>query len=339
MTRSEKITLSYLIALAFFTLAAVALRTAALITALDEALIYFENSVLMTVSAIVMAVFVLTSVSYLFVQDKGFNPAVSFENPRTYVPSGLVGVAFFLMSMTLWGDFFAEASKPKAFSSIATVILFAVSIFALISTANFFLNNFHEKRESTVRAIFCLCCAVFMGLYAGHLFFSDALPINAPNKAVDQLSYLAVSIFFLYETRISLGRAKWRLYLTFGLIAVALTAYSAIPAIIFYFQSGGVVSRSLTENVLTLSLGIYIASRLTLTLTPVRNEACPTVCAIVDMTNRRETEIAENEKTHGKITASEDQKTASADNVENYEIDFSTLTDPTAERDNNTEDI
>jgi hypothetical protein len=178
-----------------------------------------------------------------------------------------------------------------------------------------------------------------MGLYAGHLFFSDALPINAPNKAVDQLSYLAVSIFFLYETRISLGRAKWRLYLTFGLIAVALTAYSAIPAIIFYFQSGGVVSRSLTENVLTLSLGIYIASRLTLTLTPVRNEACPTVCAIVDMTNRRETEIAENEKTHGKITASEDQKTASADNVENYEIDFSTLTDPTAERDNNTEDI
>ena len=96
MTRSEKITLIYLVSLALFSVAAVVLRTAALLTSLDEALIYFESSTLLTISAIVLTVFVLASISYIFVQEKDFNPAVSFENPRTYVPSGLVGVAFFL---------------------------------------------------------------------------------------------------------------------------------------------------------------------------------------------------------------------------------------------------
>ena len=339
MTRSEKITLIYLVSLALFSVAAVVLRTAALLTSLDEALIYFESSTLLTISAIVLTVFVLASISYIFVQEKDFNPAVSFENPRTYVPSGLVGVAFFLMSATLWGDLFSNGVTAKFFSSISNVILLAVAIFALISTANFFLNNYHEKKESMSRAAFCLCCAVFMGLYAGHLFFSDDLPINAPNKAVDQMAYLAVSIFFLYETRISLGRAKWRPYLVFGLIAAALTAYSAIPAIIFYLRGEGVISHSLAENALTLSLGIYIVSRLTLTLTAVRNEACPTVCAIVDMTNKRDIEIAENEKAHGKITASEEQTASDGNDTENYEIDFSTLTDSPVENDNNTEDI
>ena len=339
MIKSAKITLTYLLALALFGVTAVALRTAALITALDDALIYFENETLITASAITAFVFALISLSYIFVQEKDFNPAVSFENPRTYVPSGLVGVAFFLMSAVLWGDLFVKTSSRNAFSNISTIILFAVALFALVSTANFFLNNYHEKRESTTRAAFCLCCAVFTGLYAGHLFFSDALPINAPNKATDQLAYLAVSMFFLFETRISLGRAKWNYYLVFGLIAASLTTYSSIPALIFYFTSGGVISASLAENALTLTLGIYIISRLTLTVTSVRNEACPTVCAIVDMTNKRNTEIAENERTYGKITASDEQHTKKVADVENYEIDFFAASDNAVSIDNDTGDI
>ena len=339
MTKSEKTTLSYLIVLALFGIAATVLRTAALITSLDEALIYFESSALITASAIVIAVFAIIALSYIFVQEKDFNPSVSFENPRTYVPSGLVGVAFLLISATLWGDFFITTPSRGAFSNISSIILFAVAVFALISTANFFLNNFHEKKESTSRAAFCLCCAVFMGLYAGHLFFSNELPINAPNKAIDQLSYLSVSIFFLYETRISLGRAMWRAYLAFGLIAAALTAYSSIPAILFYFTKGGVVSASIAENVLTLTLGIYIISRLTLTVTSIRDEACPTVCAIVDMTAKRDAQIAENERTYGKINASDDQKAQNTPDNENYEIDFFTLTGSDTNTDNKTEDI
>lgn len=340
MIKSVKTTLLYLLALALFVVTAVALRTAALITALDEALIYFENGALITASAIVMALFALISISYVFVQERDFNPAVSFENPRTYVPSGLVGVAFFLMSAALWGELFEKIAARGAASSISIIILLAVSVFALISTANFFLNNYHEKRESTVRAAFCLCCAMFMGLYAGHLFFSDALPINAPNKAIDQMAYIAVSIFFLYETRLSLGRAKWRLYLAFGLIAASLTAYSAIPAIIFYFQSGNVISAGLAENALTLTLGIYIVSRITLTVTPVRNEACPTVCAIVDMTAKRDAEIAENENAHGKIVASDEEKKPQGLDGENYEIDFFAAADHSVSIDNNNiEDI
>ena len=339
MIKSVKTTLLYLTALALFGLTAVILRTAALITALDDALIYFENGTLITASAVVILLFALVSISYVFVQEKDFNPAVSFENPQTYVPSGLVGVAFFIMSATLWGELLARVTVRGASSSISTLILFAVSVFALVSTVNFFFNNYHEKCESTVRAAFCLCCAVFMGLYAGHLFFSDALPINAPNKAIDQMAYIAVSIFFLYETRLSLGRAKWRLYFAFGLIAASLTAYSAIPAIIFYFRSGSVISAGLAENALTLTLGIYIVSRLTLTATSVRNEACPTVRAIVDMTTRRESEIAENERAHGKIAASDDENESRGLDGENYEIDFFAASDHAASIDNNIEDI
>jgi hypothetical protein len=86
------------------------------------------------------------------------------------------------------------------------------------------------------------------------------------------MAFISSAIFFLYETRISLGREMWRAYTAFGLIAASLTAYASIPAMITYYVNGEIISSmeyrslaSVEEYLLLLALFIYILARLCLT--------------------------------------------------------------------------
>ncbi|MBR0449266.1 MAG: hypothetical protein IIX30_00435, partial [Clostridia bacterium] len=103
---------------------------------------------------------------------------------------------------------------------------------------------------------------------------------NAPAKITDEMAYLFAAVFFLYETRISLGRGKWRAYVTFGLIAAQLAAYSSIPALIVYFAKGEMISNSIFESVLTFTLFLFITSRLGMVSTLTPDKPCDVAAAI-----------------------------------------------------------
>ena len=80
------------------------------------------------------------------------------------------------------------------------------------------------------------------------------------------MAYLFAALFFLYETRLSMGRERWGAYTAFGLIASLLTAYSSIPSLICYLATKNLISHSIYETVFTLSLFIFITSRLLVAL-------------------------------------------------------------------------
>lgn len=94
------------------------------------------------------------------------------------------------------------------------------------------------------------------------------------------MAYLFAAVFFLYETRLSFGREKWRPYIAFGFISATICAYSSIPSLIFYVVKREVTQNSIYELVLTFALFIFISSRLLLVsrLTEDRNSS--TVIAI-----------------------------------------------------------
>lgn len=334
MTKSSKRLALYLAHLLPFTIAAVTLRTIALLLDLDKGLLYFNSQTLITASVAVITAFCVFAVSYSFIPGQKMSPASSFVNPRTYIPSGLAAIAMLFVGCDLVSQIIkglsAQGSKEE---SLTPIILALTTVLAFASTANFFLNVFFEKRQSRSRAAFCICTVLFFAFYAGYLFFSKSLPINSPNKATDQMAFISLSVFFLYETRISLGRPAWRPYVTFGMIAASLSLYSSVPSLIFYLANGAsdaaIISQGIAENVLTLVLGIYIISRLSLVLTLVPDEICEAALAIEKMAKIRSEEIAEAQKERELSEAREEseiQKTA-PDEGANYEMDFTALTD------------
>ena len=124
------------------------------------------------------------------------------------------------------------------------------------------------------------------------------MPVNATNKLTDQLAYLFCALFFLYEARISLGRDKWRAYGSFGLIAALFTAYSSIPALITYLINGEIISNSIEENILTLTLFIFITARLISLTTLKEKSESRIISSMQEYARRREEILVESVKVH-----------------------------------------
>ena len=325
MTKSAKKTWLYLTVFLFFALLAISLRTIALFIDMDINLIYFKRGGWLNSSAIAVLIFSLFALSYVFVAEKKLELFPSFDTPRTYIPSGIVAVALLYLGGELISkEFLTNDLRPeKYFSGAYSIIAILTTVLSIICAANFFLNVLQEKRQSTSRSVFCLLCALFLGCYAGYLFFSNELPINAPNKAVDQLSYLFLAIFFLYETRISLGRAMWKLYFAFGLIAACLAFYSSVPSLIYYFYEGKEISNSIAENVLTLTMAIYTTSRISLVATLLPDAVCDTAKYFEEMTKARENDIKSHNEQFGELDIQDSADTNEEKIGSNYEIKLS----------------
>lgn len=331
MTKSTKKILLYLAIFLPITIITSAFRTLALLLDLDKAGVYFENDILITVAAAVCVAFAVFALSFAFDKKCELSPAASFVNPQTYIPSGLAAVSLIFVAKELFTDLIKvvdNSSSKGSNTSILNFSLMAAAILSLVCIISFFLNVFFEKRHSRIRAAFTMSCVAFLAVYSIFLFFSERLPLNAPNKAVDQIAFIALSIFFLYETRISLGRPLWKLYVSFGLIAANLAFFSSIPSLIYYFANGAestaVLSAGIPENILVLVLGIYVVCRLCLVAVLAPDKRCETALAIEKMANARIEEI-NSSKTN--VDEEEDAAAEVSENLDgsNYEIEIPTF--------------
>ena len=298
MTKSTKKILLYLAVFLPVTIVTVALRTLALLLELDESGVYFKSNIMIGIAAALSVAFAVFAVSFSFDKKCKVSPAASFVNPQTYIPSGLAAVSLVFVAKELFFSLIAVFEKSNNKGSNTTILkltLAAAAILSVFCIISFFLNVFFEKRNNRTRAAFTMSCVAFLAIYSIYLFFSENLPLNAPNKATDQIAFISLSIFFLYETRISLGRPIWKLYVSFGLIAANLAFFSSIPSLIYYFVNGAadsaILSAGIPENVLAFVLGIYVLCRLWLVMTLVPDETCQAALAIEKMAKARIEEI------------------------------------------------
>ena len=141
------------------------------------------------------------------------------------------------------------------------------------------------------------------------------------NKLIDEMAYLSVAVFFLYETRLSLGRERWRGYIAFGFISALLCAYSSIPSLIYYFVKRNAISMSLYETALTLTLFVFITTRTLMTGDLIKDKISPKIQLLIDASDARSEEISANA-----ITEAEAESTEACDEIEN-QITISDIAD------------
>ncbi len=322
MTKSARKTLIYILVLIPVCLICVALRSAALITQLDVGSVYLNDKTLITVADAIAVAFTVFSLSYIFAAEKDMSLSPSFDTAETYVPSGLVAVALAFMSIDMLSIIAGEYGTvftSEVFRAPHTLLALLCAVLSPLCIINFFLNGFVERKSSTARASFCMICTVFLSSYAAYLYFSPIFPMNAPCKSTDQMASLALAIFLLYETRISLGRTMWKPYIAFGLIASFLAAYSSIPSLIYYVVNGSSPSESVVHNVLMLTFAIFATARILLTVKLSPTALNSTAEAIIAMARQREKQIldSENERTSARDNINvENRKSNTGDNYE-----------------------
>ena len=274
MNQKNKLNRIYLPILLAVIIISVAFRTAAILVDFDPRTGYFEGKALVNIASAIVVCGSIALFTYAFVGAKQEKLIATFTTPSTYVPSGALVTALIFFAVKSYErikdfDIIIEGASPKEnllyfTSNIPLYIAAALAPLAIIASVYFILNATVEERASVARATFGIGTVVFFAIYATFLYFDTTLAINAPNKIVDQMAFVFAALFFLYEIRISLGRECWHLYITFGFIAAALSAYSSIPSILLYFREDAVASHSIQENVLLLCVFIFVLSRVIL---------------------------------------------------------------------------
>ncbi len=320
--------------------AAVTMRSVALLLNFNFDTNYFDDKILITVSdyfVIAASIFLFT---YIFTASKDIKLIPDFTSPETYVPTGIVSVALIFMVKSLFDrsgelkdyiDYLKELNTLSAVSLIPTqrilmILLTACAIFAALSIVHFILTALVESHASTKRASFGLCTVVFLAMYAAYLYYSTNLPLNAPNKIVDEMAFLFSAIFFLFETRLSIGRERWRSYIAFGFIAALISAYSSIPSLIVYFVKGEVISNRIYENAFIFTLCIFITARLLLTAKLTEDKECATVSTLIKFAEARDEALNPTPQDNGVIEITSEELVENIEDSENSKNDENQLT-------------
>ena len=290
--------------------AATALRSIAIFTEFDFSTSYYSGGIFITAANSIAVLGVLVSLSYLFTEARRTKLIPSFSGSATYIPAGMVAVALVFMAL----GFLISSIRGES-EGWAKTLSPIIAILASLGVVGFLLTTLTAKREDNMRAAFSMATVLFLAVYSLYLYCSSDLPINAPNKATDQMAYVASALFFLYETRISLGRSKWAAYIAFGMAAATLTAYSSIPSLIVYFADGAVISNSIYETALTFALFVYITSRVSLAFALPLEKESTIVTSIREASARREEELAS-------MRAEEPQDTEADTPPANYTMDI-----------------
>ncbi len=248
-----------------FLLATVTIRCIALLRDFDFNSGYFSEKVLIGVSDYMLIGVCILFFTYIFIGQRNMKVRVELGSPLGYVASAVLACATLFLGVSMLINLSERGLTLQASSllsqplAIVEILLFIFSVFTVAYLAATALNS---ARLSSGRAGLGLCAVIFFALYATYLYFEASLPINAPNKLVDQMAYLFASLFMLFETRISLDRQTPRAYVALGLTAASIAAYSAIPSIIVYVLSGKSVSNSVYDITLALAFCVYVTLRL-----------------------------------------------------------------------------
>ena len=282
----------YLLILGLFVFTSVLLRSIAALTQLNYTYGHYENSTLISVADWLVAGGSVIMLSYLALSPKDARYHASFTTEKTYIPSALVAASLIFLSFSILSG---TPLDVKSLGDITAILPIATAILALVSVYYFFLNSYIKDCKSERRARASFAAVLFLCIYPAYLYFNAALPINSPNKVIDQLAYLFCALFFLYEARISLGRDRWGIYAAFGMVAALFTAYSAIPSLAVYFAKGELISNSSAESCLTLSLFIFILSRLLLMRTLPNDAPTELVCKISEKSANRRLEVGDSD--------------------------------------------
>ena len=315
-------------------LSTVTLRTLALLFDFNIKSGYFDDKLMINAANALLVGTVIFMLTYAFTAKKNMRLIASFSSLTSYIPSALTIGALLFLSAYLLRIFFAILTSMQGYpGSILSISYYVTNLFvtgpcavlAICAAVHFALTVLFEQRYNHTRANFGIVTVIFFAVYTAYLYFDTSLPLNSPNKIIDEMAILMLAVFFLFETRLSIGREKWKLYITSGFITALLCAYSSIPSIIYYIVEKKTLSNNVYENLLVLALFFFVVTKTLLTGELTEDKVSPKAQLIMDAAKRRDDEIIEN--AHAAKTVEEQTEQADENQISISDIAEGELTD------------
>lgn len=318
----------YTIPLFFVSLAAVVLRSIALLTSFNSTTMHFDDKAAIIIAGVIVIISTLAFLTYLIFGEDERDLIDRSDNAASYIPAGVVGCALIFMGANNIMMFLDGYS-----SRILSILSLVSGVLAFLAAISFFISIFVERRNSIYKSVFSLFVVLFLTVYTMLLYFNKQQhPTNSPNRLVDEMAYLSAAIFFLFEARIPLGRAKWRGYMSFGLISTMLCFYSSIPAIILYFAKKYVIAETLIESILTLTLALFICSKVLQIKKLTPDTECEMAQSISSLATARAEEIESLRKASHAQDINHKEENEEIEEADNYSFDIP-YTEDTAKTD------
>ena len=249
---------------------------------------YFTTETIANVGAVGLAAASIFLLTYIIWARKSIDLIPSFTSPLNYGPCAVMAAALVFISAHL-------ILKAGVLGGELDVFTLVTGVLALLSVIYFTISAISVKRRSIMRSDLGIIVLVFLCAYIAYIFFDNGTPINAPIKTATMMAFLFFSLFFLYETRLSLGREKWHFYVAFAFISSLISAYASIPALIMYATTGKAVGISIYETVLVFAFFVFSTFKLFLVGELVPEKGSNVVNKLIASATARINELAPEE--------------------------------------------
>ena len=224
---------------------------------------HFEKDVF---SDVFLPLLYMVAITAFFVFGILFRTSLSGRRYKN-VLSVLFASGFAALSTAIWLFTFLLAFFSEAHTMPATIFGILLILSALTAIA-YFIISATVSPSQTHSVLLGMGAALFVLIFAFYAYFDTAFALNSPIKLLDQVSAIALMLFFLAETRFRLGGFSEAVLLPVGMTAFLLSASNGISALIYNAVEGRPLVVHMMHDFLFLGLSIYVLARLVSFLLP-----------------------------------------------------------------------
>ncbi len=179
---------------------------------------------------------------------------------KTTLPS-LFASGFAALTMAVWlFTFLLNFTQTKS-APLQTVFGVLLILFGAIATG-YFVWNAMPSPPHTQTVLWGLGAVLFCLIYAFYAYFDTSFALNSPIKLLDQITMIALMLFFLAEGRFRFGAMREAVFLPICMLAVVLCAANSIGALVYTAVEGRPLVVSVMHDFVIFGFFLYALTRL-----------------------------------------------------------------------------
>ena len=268
--REKRPYLLYLASVPIIAVAAVTLRTIALLLNYEADIGRYTDNTLSLINGLLL----LAIVGILALFTHELRELFVFKPSYRDLPSLFSGVfcaiAMIFFGVTLVLNIIGGENRYAAVLAVFSAIM------ALLGAALFILRAFDGTARGGRFALLNLPLALLGVAYPFYLTMRNGLRIGDPAVLMATAAWVLIAFFFLGEARIALDRATWALHTYITVLTVIFSATLALPNLIYHLAVGEAILGNSEHDFAALAVFLYALARLFAVFHTALHEATPT---------------------------------------------------------------
>lgn len=179
-----------------------------------------------------------------------------------YFGNALLGISLAAYALFSIPTFFEMKPNEISDSPLTTTLLLLATLFSIAGVFFCIHNCLFPTGAEDKRVLFGLSIPLFAIMQVLYLYFEASSPINAPNKLLDQFTFVFIALYLLYELRVLLGQPRYAAECALGFMTMVFSAVCGFPSFIYMLVNGQPLYENAAHDVFMIAVFLYISIRM-----------------------------------------------------------------------------